>query len=233
MSSHRSPGLACRSVVAAIALSGVALTVLATLRVGAAPGAYVGQVEVVVHPPATDWVRNPLATVTGDAVSFAGLITEVATGDREVQRITSQSLTLADQGMRHQTLISLVNLGGQWANDFSRPFIRIEAVDDTAAAVRQRLDDGTAQVQRAIDALQRDAHVRRRNLAVAETVPAVPQVAYEGTHRPRAMLMTLLVGLLLTLALCRAAARRLPTTGWRGSKPQHPTRRLTEEEQFA
>jgi hypothetical protein len=236
MSSHRSSAVARRFVVAAVALTGIALSGLATARVGAAPGAYVGQVEVIVHPPRTAWEPNPIATVNQNAISFAGLIAEVATGGVEIPRVTSQSLTLADQGMRHQTVISLVNLGGQWANDFSRPFIRIEAVDSSAAAVQQRLSGGVAQVERAMTELEQGAGVAATARASIEPVPATPLIGYEGTHRPRAMAMTLLLALLLTLLLSRATARRLTATRLRpvndrGRVLRRPTK--TRERHFA
>lgn len=197
-----------RGLVAAIALCGVAVTALVTAWIGTSQGLYVGKVEVVVHPPPTETVTNPLATPNYEAIRFAALIAEVVTNGEEAPRVTNQELTLADQGMRHETLISLVNLGGQWANDFSRPFIRVEAVDESPEAVEARLADGIEQVTRVMDRLQEDAQVPPATEATIEVVPAVPQASYAPTHRERAMLVTMLVGLLLTVALCRLGARR-------------------------
>jgi hypothetical protein len=196
-------------LVAVLLIAGVGASGLAAFQVGSASGAYVGKVEVAVHPPPTPTIANPLTTPSANAVRFAGLIAEAATNGEEVPRVTAQDITLADQGMRHATLISLVNLGGQWANDFSRPFIRIEAVDTTPGAVRDRLQEGLSRVVRAMDHLQRGAQVRLDQRATAEAVPAVPQVWYEGTHRRRAMLVTFLLGLVITLQTCRVVARAL------------------------
>jgi hypothetical protein len=196
-------------VVTALGVAGIVLAILAAAWVGTAPGRYVSEVNVVVHPPLTDTAGNPLATENTDAVRFAGLIAEVATNGEEVPRVTGQDLTLADQGMRHETLISLVNLGGQWANDFSRPFIRVEAVDATPEAVTKRIEDGVAQVNRAMEQLQQGAKVRPAARATTEVVPAAPTVRYEPTHRARAMLATFLLGLVITVQLCRSVSRRL------------------------
>lgn len=201
-----------RAVVGALAVAGVAASALFAVHAGAAPGAYVGKAQVVVYPPPGFTVENPLANDSENAVLFAGLITEVATDGVHMPRVTNQNLTLADQGMRHDTLISLVNLGGQWADDFSRPFIRIEAVDSTPEAVRHRIRDGVAQVNSAMDTLQRRAGVGAQQRATSETVPAVPQIWYEGTHRRQAMLVSLLLGLTITVQVCRMAAHRLART---------------------
>jgi len=198
-----------RLVVLVLAVAGLVATALVTVWVGSAQGMYVGKVEVVVHPPRTEAVANPLASSNDEVVRFAALVAEVATNGEELPRVTNQDLTLADQGMRHDTLISLVNLGGQWANDFSRPFIRVEAVDESPEGVRARLDAGIAQVTRAMEQLQDDAQVPSATRTTAEAVPAAPQVRYEATHRARAMFVTLLLGSLLTVALCRYAARKL------------------------
>jgi hypothetical protein len=198
-----------RLLVLVLAVGGLFATALATAWVGSAQGLYVGKVEVVVHPPRTEAAANPLASPSDEVVRFAALIAEVATNGEELPRVTNQDLTLADQGMRHDTLISLVNLGGQWANDFSRPFIRVEAVDESPDRVEARLQDGIAQVTRTMERMQDDADVPRATRTTAEVVPAAPQVRYEPTHRDRAMLVTMLVGLLLTTALCRYSARKL------------------------
>ncbi len=198
-----------RLLVLALAIGGLVMTALATSAVGSAQGVYVGKVEVVVHLPRTLAVPNPLATSNQEAVRFAALVAEVATNGEEVPRVTNQSLTLADQGLRHETMISLVNLGGQWANDFSRPFIRVEAVDESPQGVSRRLEEGIARVTRALDRLQDDAGVPPRTRATASSVPAVPQVRYAPTHRERAMVATALLGLLLTVVACRLGTRRL------------------------
>lgn len=208
-----------RLAVGSLAVAGLVVTVLMVGRVGEAPGVFVGKVEVVVHPPRTTSIANPLATQNYNAVRFAGLITEVATNGEDVPRVTSQDLTLADQGMRQATLISLVNLGGQWANDFSRPFIRIEAVDVSAPAVLARLREGVTRVTAAMQGLQDRADVRRAERATTETVPAAPQVVYEGTHRSRAMVATLLVGLVITVLTCRTATRTFAAADLRRLRP--------------
>ncbi|WP_134742392.1 hypothetical protein [Nocardioides sp. 503] len=198
-----------RLLVLALALGGLVVTVLMTSAVGSAQGVYVGKVEVVVHLPRTLAVPNPLATSNQEAVRFAALVAEVATHGEEVPRVTNQSLTLADQGLRHETMISLVNLGGQWANDFSRPFIRVEAVDETPQGVSRRLQDGIARVTRALERLQDEAGVPTPTRATASSVPAEPQVRYAPTHRERAMAATALLGLVLTAVVCRRGTRSL------------------------
>lgn len=202
----------------ALVVVGTAASLLAAGWVGAAPGMYVGKVQVVVHPPKSVTVANPLATQSDSAVRFAGLIAEVATDGEEVPRVTNQDLTLADQGMQHATLISLANLGGQWANDFSRPFVRVEAVDTSAEAVVRRLQNGVVQVNRAMDDLQQSAQVVPSQRATTEMVPSTPQVWYEGTHRNRAMLAAYLLGLTITYQLCRGVGRAFSRPDGRSSR---------------
>lgn len=217
----RRRGTARALVVAVILLTGLLATGLGALHVGEAPGLFVGRVEVVVHPPPSPTVANPLVTQNFNAVRLAGLLTEVATNGEEVPRVTAQDLTLADQGMHRATVIQLTNLGGQWANDFSRPFIRIEAVDTTRGAVLARLDEAIARVDGALDDLQRAAAVQPDQRATTEAVPAVPQVRYESTHGRRAVLAALLLGLVVTVSACRTAARGLSraSTGDAGRRP--------------
>jgi len=188
-------------LVAVAAFVGVLATGGLTAWAGSPTGSYVGKVQVVVHPPRNPTI-NPIASSDTSAVMFASLITQQATRGEVVPRVTNQNLTLADQGMHQDTLISLVNLGGQWANDFSRPFISVEAVDSTAAAVLQRLHEGVAEVTAAMDHLQNGAGVAPAERATLETVPAVFAVQYEGTHRSRAMAMSVVVGLAATAMVC-------------------------------
>lgn len=212
-----------RLLVAAVAVAGLAASVLVAAWVGTAPGLYVGKVEVVVHPPPTETVTNPLATPNQEAIRFAALVTEYVTNGEEAPRVTNQNLTLADQGMRHDTMISLVNLGGQWANDFSRPFIRVEAVDTSADAAVARLAAGVEQVTQTLERLQDEARVPTATRATTEVVPAAPQVRYQATHRTRAMAVTLLLGLALTWLLCRwIGGRPLPAarTGSSADRPR-------------
>lgn len=214
-----------RLLVACVAAGGVAVSVLAATWVGMAPGLYVGKAEVVVHPPPTATVTNPLATPNQEAVRFAALVTEYVTNGEERPRVTNQNLTLADQGMRHDTTISLVNLGGQWANDFSRPFIRVEAVDTSPEAAAARLTAGVEQVTRTLERLQDEAHVPAATRATAEVVPAAPQVRYQATHRTRAMAATLLLGLALTGLICGWIGRRpLPAPRTEPPTDRPPTR---------
>jgi hypothetical protein len=187
-------------------------TVATATWVASAPDLYVGRVEVVVHAPRTAAAANPLATQNDSVVRFAALVAEVVTNGEEVPRVTNQDLTLADQGMRDDTVIGLVNLGGQWANDFSRPFIRVEAVDDSPEAVETRIADGVAQVTRAMDRMQDEAGVPSATRATTEVVPAAPQVRFAPTHRDRAVAMTALIGLALTVTAYRSViGARRPT----------------------
>jgi hypothetical protein len=197
-----------RFLVAGVAVCGVAVTSLASTSVATAQGLYAGKVEVVLRLPPSAAGPNPLASENYEAVRFAALVAEITTNGEEVPRVTNQDLTLADQGMRHETLISLVNLGGQWANDFRRPFIRIEAVDESPEAVETRIQGGVARVNQVLERMQDDANVATAARATTEVVPAVPQVRYEATHRERAVLVTALLGLFLTVGVCRTVARR-------------------------
>jgi len=194
----------------ATALVGTAATAAALHEVGSRQGSWVGEAQVAIFAPRLHPDDNPLASMDGQAVRLAALVDRVVNNARVQPRVTSRSLTLADQGMRHDSVIALVNLGGQWADDFSRPFIRIEAVDSTRAATRARLRADIERVETTLDRLQDEAGVAASDRATAQLVPAAPRTWFEGTHPTRALLATGLLGAVLTWAASVRVWRRRP-----------------------
>ncbi|WP_156384359.1 hypothetical protein [Marmoricola sp. Leaf446] len=203
---HRG-GRVRRAVVLTVAI-GLLLTSGAALALRADRGVYDGQLQLAMFLPPRSAGSNPLAVNSSQAVLFASVVERRISGVRPPPRLTSQSISLAEQGIRTGSQLRMYNGGGQWANDFSRPYLRIDAVGENEREVRAQLDLMADRVRRTADQLQRQQGVRARDRVIIASLPNRPQVGYEGTRSGSAAAVAALLGTALTWAAAAAVARR-------------------------
>lgn len=195
-----------------VVVIGAVLTMVACSAVGARPGVYWGQVDVVVLAPSTPSVPNAFQATQTRAIVMAGVLQREVAGPPGAN-VVSDEVTIVGQGVRDGSWVRLPNAGGQWANNFDRPVLDVQASAPTRQGVQRRLASALRDVQGALDDLQARAGVAVGSRFTATTSPQVPVVRYDEGRPLLAMATTALLGFGMTVAMVilRAArAIRLP-----------------------
>jgi hypothetical protein len=133
---------------ALVAAGGIAI-------VRAQPEVYASRVEAVVLPPASDVDGATLNEASSSLIAFAALLERRYDGHRELDRYASPEATLAGGGVTDGSRVQLIDNGGQWASNFNKPVLVIEAVGPSAGVVRQRIDTMIDRLEADTDRLQR------------------------------------------------------------------------------
>jgi hypothetical protein len=183
-----------------VAVAGVVVTLGAMLWAGADRGLYWSQVDVLFAAPQSG-EGNALMAAPETLIATAGVIQRDVTGARATSRVVSDSVTLVSQGVRRGVSVRIPNAGGQWANNFDRPVLDVEVVDETPAAAQARLQQVLADIADRLAARQRAAGVADSNLISIRLLPDSPTVEYVSGSPPRAMAMTGVLCIALTLGL--------------------------------
>lgn len=178
---------------------GVGWTAVGCLVVAASPGAYWAQVDVVFLAPQSARNPNTLEITSQSLISTAGVVAKRVNQGRDETALSSSSVSLVGEGITEGHSVRLPNAGGQWADNYTRPVLDVQAVGGTPEAARETLDTLVAEVRQTLDELQIQGGADRFNRIVAEPAPSSPVVHHIGTQRARAMLGTAALGGALTL----------------------------------
>lgn len=198
---------ACRRMWLLV-LFGLALTAGVVLIISREPGVYSAQSNVALLAPPSTRYPNPLSAGSGSLISTAGVVErDVNHGDAATATV-SASITLIDEGVRDGTMVQLPNSGGQWAYNFARPVLYVQAVASTPDVVRQRMAELQASIQTTLDRLQDEAGVDAFNRITLQSSPAEVDIRYNKGDRHRAMAASTLLGLSLTIAAVVVVDRR-------------------------
>jgi hypothetical protein len=197
-------------------LIGLCLTAVAVAHVVAAPGVYWARSQVVLLGPVLPSSMNKLDGRSDGLVATAGLIAREMNLSGGAVPVTSNLVTLPDQGVYDGMQVRQPNSGGQWAVNFEQPVLQLQASGPSAEVVRQRIESMIAQAAAILDRRQNEADVTRSLRITLAVSPAQVQVQYSSGDRPRAAATAVLLGLSLTAAsvavLESARARRLART---------------------
>lgn len=203
-----------------IALFGVLLTVAAGNYVRHAPGVYYQQVDVVFmwpQPPQNQ--ENTFQYGSKTLIKTAGVVARAVEGARAGAATVSETATLAGQGIRHGWSVRLPNSGGQWAFDFEQPVLSVEAVGTTPAEVIATTTTAVSKVTGELVRLQRDEGVPATLMVRTRVSPPTSLVQYGGGSRTRALLISQVLGLGLTLTAVRLADMRLRRRNEKSGRP--------------
>lgn len=201
-----------------LTLVGLLLTAAAAAAAARAPGVYWSQVNVVFLDPAFPASPNALSHTPTRAIEVASVIQREVNGV-DVAHVVSDGVTIVDEGVRSGTEVRLPNAGGQWANNFNRPWLDVVVVDTTAQAAQARLTAVLEKIDAAIKGRQAAAGVVPGNEVTTQLTPQAPQIRYAVGLSRRAGGAAATLGLGLTLAgvvlldgpLARRARRRRGT----------------------
>ncbi|PKH37456.1 hypothetical protein SAMN05192575_101435 [Nocardioides alpinus] len=156
--------------------------------------------EVVFLVPQNEFHPDRLAA-SESVIITAGAVAKSVLGPDPVPKYASPGATLVGAGVREGWSIGLPDSGGQWGTNFDSQVLAIEAVGPTREWVLDTVEELREEVRQSLQALQDDAGVSLDNRISLKASPAQPVIYGVGGSRPRALLMTMLLGGGLTLAL--------------------------------
>lgn len=205
-------------------LLGGLLTASAAFVVAGVPGVYWAQVNVVFLAPPSPDLPNPLGYSSDRLVDVASLVEREVIGPDPQPHVVSPAVSIVDEGVRSGERVRLPNQGGQWTYNFEKPQLDVQVVDSTPEAARARMDRLLAQIEQTLDRRQDEAGVNEGSRVRTALSPPRVEIHYAAGLRPRALLVTLVVGTVLTLA----AVDR-----WDRGRPSWVTRRRTRKQRTA
>lgn len=191
-----------------VLIFGIALALSVAGWVRSFPGVYTAQTDMTFLAPASARFPNPLGITSGSLVSVAGTVERAVNQGRTVPASVSMSVTLVDLGIRSGTEIRLPDTGGQWAHNFARPVLDVQAVGPTEQQVRGAMAAQIAAIRTELDRLQDAAQVDGVNRITVEPSPSTVDVVYRTGHQTVGAGMALLLGLMLSLFVAAAVDRR-------------------------
>jgi hypothetical protein len=186
---------------------GLLLTVAITYRVVRKPGVYWAQTNVVFLAPVSSLYPNALVTNSDGVISLAGVVGKIVDPDAAAARVVSPTVGLVNQGIRHGWSVTLPNDGGQWADNFDKPLLDVQAVGSTAAEVSGTVNRLISQINLTLSGLQ--AQVPRVDRVTTQLSPSQVQVFYDPGRRLRALAASLAVGLSATALAAIYLRRRI------------------------
>jgi hypothetical protein len=198
---------------AALAVTVGLLTTLGfAYRVVHKPGVYWAQVDVLFLSPASGLYPNTLLNNSGGLITLAGVVGKMVDRDSTSARVVSPTVRLANQGVRHGDSVTLPNDGGQWADNFDKALLDVQAVGSNATEVDQRVTALVRQINAALTSLQDRGQVPAADRATTRMNPGEVQVFYDPGRRSRALATTLVLGIAITLVVAGYVRRRLART---------------------
>lgn len=158
--------------------------------------------QTLVFLAPNDPVRpNALESTTESLIATAGLVERTANANKPETLSSSADIRMIDEGIYTGWTVRLPNSGGQWATNFDRPELILEAAGADPQAVLDTLKTARGLVQSSLDSIQEQARVGPENFIRIEPNPAEPAIALVSGNHTRAALVVTLIGAILTLSL--------------------------------
>ena len=196
-------------------LLGLLLTATALHAVSNRDGVYSAEVDVVFLTPKSARFPNSIQQTSSSVVATAGLVERMLNGTMEKPAAASTGVTLAGQGIRQGYSLELPDTGGQWAHNFPRPVLRVQAVGPSAAWVQAEVEHQISRIADTLAEIQSQDRVRRSDWIVTSSSPASVDVAFHGGRPTLALAMTGLLGLWATLLAAVAVDQVVSRAGRR------------------
>ena len=165
-------------------------------------GVYWSRTTVVFLAPSSAIYPNSLATDSGALIVTAGVVEKRVTGPGKVTKYADPSVNLAGLGIRDGWSISLPDTGGQWAPNFTSRELNVEVVGPSPQEVRAKQSELVGRLRDALRQVQVEWKVAPVNYVTLTTPAEPPVVNYLVGRRPRAEVMTLLLGGVGTVTAC-------------------------------
>lgn len=162
-------------------------------------GSYYSKVTVALLPPQTVLRPNSYTSTSGSLIMTAGLMARMNDTKLLDLEPVSPDVTLVDLGLKHGTSVKLPDYGGQWANNFSRPILIVEAVGSSKGEVNDRIDSAVSNIRQTLVTMETEANVQPVDKIRLELTPPTPEVRYLSGNRKFAALASVGLGLIGTI----------------------------------
>lgn len=221
-----------------IVLCGVLLTLGFAFLATRSEPVFHARSEVVFLAPASASNPNELVTSSESIIITAGAVMKRINGADAVLQFNDQSVNpVGAPKSQGSTWIRLVDAGNQWVSNFDDQVLVVDAVGSTREEAETRVLVAAEQIRDVLTSLQTDERVDPINDISTRLSPEAPVVAEIDGSGLRAAGMTLILGLIATVALVvvlevSARGNREPShtrggtrSGRRGTLPphQHPS----------
>ena len=184
-----------------VTLAGGALALVAAIFVMKLPGVYFMQANVVFLAPPAASDANAFQSTPASLVSVAGIVERrVNQPSSDALPVVSDSVTLVGEGATHGYSVRLPNSGGQWAYNFDRAVLDVQAAGTSATEVQNTFTAAVAQINAELVALQRAKGIPPGEMIKTQLSPPDPPIHFGKGSRSRAGVITLLLGAGLTVA---------------------------------
>src|SRR5262249_37670069 len=147
-----------RLLTVGAAALGALISFAAAAYVADRPGVYWSRVQVRFVAPASAVNPNGLQVSPSSLVKAAGVVAKIVDPTGGQNRVTSPDVTLASEGLRHAWSVTQPNTGGQWANNFTDPWLNVEAVGTTPAEVGTTMNGLLARITATLTSLENSAN---------------------------------------------------------------------------
>lgn len=213
-----------------VMLVGAVTTTCLMYLVGNEAVTYWSRTEVVFLAPSSQRYPNSLSTKSEDLIITAGLVAKRLNGPGAPVKYASTDVTLIGTSTANEAVwIRLPDSGGQRAPHFNEQVLIVEVRAPTSDRATQLQEAAVIAIATELDSLQRSNRVDPVNDITVTTAPETAVVYPVTGRRSRAVGLTALLGMLLTLGAVgiaekrardqEAAARHLPTLTEVGNRP--------------
>lgn len=201
-------GVGTRTIqVWVVAIVGVLVTCAAALHFAQTAPVYWSRSQVVFIAPKSTVNPNGLQITPSGLIAAAGVVARVVDPRGGETRTASDDVTLAGEGVRHGFSVVLPNSGGQWANNYSQGALDVQAVGSSAEETQATVDHVLSEIQASLAHIQDTSRVAQINRIRIQLSPPVAPIYRQTGSRSRALLATMALGFLLSVAACRAVGR--------------------------
>lgn len=190
-----------------LALVGLMVTTFAAYGVHRQSPVYSASNRIYFLVPKSAVRPNQLAPDNGSPIMLAGIIqTELNNG---VPRVgpAGPTVTIVDEGIYDGWSVRLPNTGGQWATNFTEPCLQVQVSGPSKDAVVERMNALIERVKALVAAREDAADVAQGSRVTFTLSPPVVAVNGATGYPSRAMAVTAVVGVGLSLAACVVADR--------------------------
>ena len=177
-----------------ILLIGLLVSGAVGYRLARRPGVYWSQVTMVLVAPKSAANPNGLSVNSDSLISTAGVIAKMVGSSPHEPTVVSDSVTLVGEGIRHGYGVRLPNSGGQFATNFDRAALDVQAAGTTVVEVSATITRVLGEIRDDLARLQSDAGVATVNLIRLEQSPPTLPIYYQTGSKTRAMATTLVLG---------------------------------------
>lgn len=196
-----------------VTLLGVLLTVGASVWASSVSGVYYQRVSVIFLAPKPPENVNAYQFVGSSLIAAASIIRLEVADDAQAPQPVSPKVTIVDQGVTHGSTVRMPNSGGQWANVFERPVLDVQIVGSSPDEVNMSMRALLRRIEKRLADDQSAFGVAADRRIDTTLSPPRPPILYRRGSQARAVAVTTLLGIGVTLslvvALDRSLARRM------------------------